>query len=171
MNCHYDVWMNKSLIERIKKHYLIDPKTNCWIWQRAKSAAGYGQLQDWNLETKKQKTMYAHRVSFTHYTGIEVPDGKDLMHSCDNRACINPDHLSIGTRRDNMADCKNKNRHHHGLKATLAHGKRKLYPFQVAAIRNLRLSGMKNKDIAKNFNISKETISGINTGRSWMNLK
>jgi hypothetical protein len=57
----------------------------------------------------KGKRMGAHRAAYIEASG-EIPEGLHVMHSCDNRRCINPEHLSVGTRSDNMKDCASKGR-------------------------------------------------------------
>lgn len=77
----------------------------CWEWTGAKNSKGYGTLQ---VNTIK---WLAHRYSYTISKG-EIPKGLLIMHSCDNRKCVNPEHLSAGTQVDNMLDCTSKGRHH-----------------------------------------------------------
>lgn len=75
--------------------YLIDLDTGCWVWQRARTTAGYGTL------TLDGKTRYAHRVFYEGYVA-DIPQGFDLDHLCRNPACCNPDHLQPVTHAENM---------------------------------------------------------------------
>lgn len=75
----------------------------CWVWQGASKGNGYGNVR---LGTKN---ITAHRYAYAIFVG-DVPDDMDVCHTCDNRFCVNPDHLFLGSRKDNMMDCKEKGR-------------------------------------------------------------
>jgi hypothetical protein len=77
----------------------------CWIWMRAIQTSGYGQAYD-RIE---KRLVSAHKLSYTVARG-PVPDGLELLHSCDVRLCCNPEHLSPGTRLDNVRDMDQKGR-------------------------------------------------------------
>ena len=69
--------------------------TPCWLWTSSKTPDGYGKT------SLRRKTLLAHRVSFEHAVG-SIPQGMELDHLCRNRACVNPEHLEIVTRRINQ---------------------------------------------------------------------
>lgn len=77
--------------------------SGCWLWTASKSRTGYG------LASYKGKTWLAHRASWTATNGA-IPEGKLVLHKCDVRACINPDHLFLGSYKDNMDDMYRKGR-------------------------------------------------------------
>jgi hypothetical protein len=159
----------KPIIDRLLSRYIEDPITGCWNWTRAKTASGYGQLSDWNYETKTQKVLYTHRLSYEYHSGLKIPKGMDVMHSCDNPACMNPKHLSVGTRLDNVKDCRVKRRHSRGLKHSMKIAKRKLSTDDVWKIRAL-CQTLKQTVIARMYNVNSSTICSIHIGRSWKHL-
>lgn len=75
----------------------------CWVWQGASKGNGYGNVR------LGDKNITAHRYAYALFVG-DVPDDMDVCHTCDNRFCVNPDHLFLGSRKDNMSDCKEKGR-------------------------------------------------------------
>ncbi len=83
------------------KNVRIGP--DCWFWVGRKSTKGYGKLSEGNVELR------AHRVSYELFVG-SVPDGLLVLHSCDNPECCNPNHLSVGTNKENILDKVSKGR-------------------------------------------------------------
>ena len=98
--------MSKTLLERFNSKYTIAPN-GCWLWNANKNNKGYGMFR---VTTKawENKTL-AHRVSYELANG-KIPEGKHICHTCDTPSCVNPEHLFIGSRSDNMIDCIRKNR-------------------------------------------------------------
>lgn len=82
-------------------------RNNCWEWQGKINESGYGCFQE-NIEGKRYY-LIAHRISYEEFIG-DIPKNKCVCHSCDNPKCCNPEHLWIGTHKENIHDCINKGR-------------------------------------------------------------
>lgn len=93
-----------TLIERLLEKIEINKVTDCWEFQGGRNNLGYGMIRD----DKKMRT--AHRVSYEEHSQTKIPKHLIVMHSCDNPCCVNPQHLSLGTRSDNTRDMINKGR-------------------------------------------------------------
>lgn len=88
-------------------YYTKTNEDGCWIWQSTIAWRGYG------LYSMNRKRLAAHRASWIIHKG-EIPDGLFVLHKCDVRTCVNPDHLFLGTQKDNMQDCIKKGRYSNG---------------------------------------------------------
>lgn len=86
----------------------VEKGEGCWNWTGAVTSAGYGSIA---IETHpKPRMVSAHRFAWELANGTAVPDGQVVMHSCDNRRCVRPDHLNLGTVGDNNRDMLRKGR-------------------------------------------------------------
>ena len=83
-------------------------KSGCWEWQGATNK-GYGRTIIGSRRDGSRRTISAHRLSYMIFKGT-IPDGYEVCHKCDNPKCINPDHLFVGTRQDNIDDRERKGR-------------------------------------------------------------
>lgn len=96
---------------RFLKMFVIDEKTGCWVWEKQISNAGYGKIKAFG------KMVDAHRFSYELYKG-RIPNNLHILHSCDNKKCVNPDHLAAGTQAENMRQAAQRglmpkgNKHH-----------------------------------------------------------
>lgn len=125
----------------------------CWEWTSCKNNAGYGMFSCRGLGYHNKKL--AHRLSYEDRNG-PIDAGKHILHACDNPSCVNPDHLSMGTRFDNMRDCSNKFRS----------GNQVVTSEMRDAIISDYLAGVPRRDIANRHGISRHTVSDYVSGRS-----
>lgn len=94
---------DQPILDRLLSKTTLNPETGCLEWQGARDRSGYGAVRHSGLKCN------AHRVVATLVYG-ELTRDLDACHRCDNRPCINPEHLFIGTRSDNMLDASAKGR-------------------------------------------------------------
>lgn len=136
-------------------------KTNtCWIWQGSPGGTGYGQFGF------NGKLNYPHRFSYELHKGL-IPKDLFVCHSCDNKLCVNPSHLWLGTLQDNHSDMMKKGRHNYGKSLGSKNPAAKLSEQDVLDIRSLPGP---NWRIAKQYNVSKSTIDEIKTRRTWNHI-
>lgn len=141
----------------------VNKTDRCWLWTSAIGSRGYGIF--WLGGGVSDG---AHQVSYRMHKG-EIPHGLMVMHSCDNPACVNPDHLSVGTARDNALDAKSKGRLAIGERNG---GGRKLTTQAVADIKGysvLKLASI--AELAEKFGVSRYAIKRIRCGRGWTHVE
>ncbi len=142
----------------------VNKTESCWLWTGTRFNSGYGYTHKM-LPGGKRKGLRAHRVSYELAYGL-IPDGMILLHSCDVKLCVNPDHLTIGTSRLNVADMVNKNRQAKGEQ----HGSAKLTADKVREIRRLSGSGLSYPEIAAMFNVDRSSIGLIVRRVNWAHI-
>lgn len=130
--------------------------TACIEWNKAKDKAGYG------VSWLNGKWIRAHRKAYIQNKG-EIPDDLVVRHTCDNKACVNPDHLILGTHQDNSTDMVSRDRQ---AKGSLV-GTAKLTEEIVVMIRSLSGS---SQQLAKFFDCSKTTIKDIRNNKIWKHI-
>ncbi len=146
----------------------INKKSGCWEWKKAKDASGYGRI------FRLKKTMFAHRLSYIKYKGL-IPNKMEICHTCDNKSCVNPDHLFAGTHTDNIKDIYKKgygNKGGYQLKVFCGEGNpnSKLTRDNVKTIRERYSEGVKQNELAKKFKVSQCHISDIVNYRKWSSI-
>src|SRR5690349_17498383 len=92
----------KTLYERFCEKYVVQPN-GCWLWSAAQTVGGYGKFK------VRGSSARAHRFSYEHASG-SIPDGMFVCHRCDEPRCVNPDHLFLGSPKENMLDMVAKGR-------------------------------------------------------------
>jgi len=98
-----------TLEERFHASYTAVPESGCWLWMGCCDKYGYGQI------SVKRKAKAAHRVSWELHNG-PIPKRLLVCHKCDVQSCVNPEHLFLGTQKDNIRDCISKGRFKGGNK-------------------------------------------------------
>ena len=137
----------------------VDKNGSCWLWTGSRTYNGYGHFYG-----KIDGVVYwrANRFSWALANG-SIPDGMFVCHRCDNPWCVNPDHLFIGDRFDNMRDALQKGRFANGERARHA----KLTEPQVIEIKR---SDESDSVLAKRFNIDPSAITKIRNGTNWKHV-
>lgn len=164
-NCRF-TWKKSSEEEKEKRikeliDRNVDKSSGCWVWKGYKGKLGYSVVHYDN------KPMQGHRASYLIYKG-NIPKELQVCHTCDNRACLNPEHLYLGSAKDNARD-----RDQRGRKASTLgskNGNNKLCENQVVQIKKMLNEGKTLPEIAKYFPVTKSNIWCIKKGISWSHV-
>lgn len=141
----------------------VDKSGNCWEWTGAKSDGGYG------IVGVCGHAIRAHRLAWIITFG-EIADGQYVLHTCDNRSCVCPAHLFLGTHLDNVQDMVSKERNYVIPTTGIANGRAKLTEDNVLRIRELVTNGASRKEVANEFGVSVTTIRYIHVGLRWKHI-
>lgn len=171
---HYQIFKRHNNVIGIKTHAsleerfwrFVDKKTDgeCWNWT-GNLVAGYGRI---SLGARKDGAIGSHRFSWELHNKQSIPSGMVVMHSCDNPLCVNPNHLSVGTYKDNTQDMIAK-----GRKVTVAplgteNGKALI---NEEVVKEIRASNLSHAELGRQFNVSPNCIRGVRIGRTWNHVK
>lgn len=146
--------------ERIEKKVEKIPEAGCWIWTGATQVRGYGEI------ISNNKKYLAHRASYEAFIG-KIPKNMNVCHSCDNVFCVNPNHLFLGTQKENLQDMAKKGRSTLGSK----NPKAKLNEDNIHAVKTLLKMNWKCASIARMLNVSASCISAIKRNERWAHVK
>ena len=153
--------VTKGRTERFLSKILPPDERGCTLWSGCvHPESGYGQFRGASGQTE-----HAHRSSWKIHHG-EIPDGLFVCHKCDVRACVNPDHLFLGTTQDNTRDMIAKGRSVRGERQWC----HKLTEKMVLDIVRLFGAGYLQRELAPMFGVKLPCISFIVTGRKWSYL-
>lgn len=145
--------MKTSVAERLEK-YTFQASCGCHIWTGAVFANGYGVLR---VAGKNKK---AHRVAYELANGVVLTAEQKLLHSCDVRRCVNPEHLSVGTNRDNTLDCLTKGRYRNRWGPP----KRHVDAIVIAEVLAAISAGERGCDVAARMGLGRPMVSRIKNG-------
>lgn len=142
------------LQDELIKNTVVDPTTLCWEWCGVRFKSGYGRF----------KKDYSHRVSYRCFIG-GIQKGFCVCHKCDNPPCINPEHLFMGTRKDNSQDCLLKGRFTSlkGEKSSSARLKKR----DILNILKETKEGKTQSELSKKYKVHYSLISLILNGKRW----
>lgn len=151
-----------TLRERFFSKVSRDESGRCWLWTGT-GPRGYGMIRPTGAARGASK-LYAHRVSWELHYG-PIPDGKHVLHRCDNPSCVNPEHLFLGTHADNMADKVSK-----GRQNTLRGEAVKNSKLTEKEVLEIRSSGLPYTRLAKLYDVSDVQISNICRRKQWAHV-
>lgn len=152
-----------TLVNRFHAGYTVDHQTGCWLWFKARSDKGYGSISVGSRkEAGGRRERPAHRVSWELVNG-PIKDGLFVCHKCDRKACVNPEHLFLGTAQANSADMTSKGRSAHGTRHPLA-------KLSDAAVIQIRSGAYSRKELAIRFGVNRSTIDRVCLGQSWRHI-
>lgn len=146
--------------DRFWEKVKIGDADECWEWQGAITKRGYGNFR------YKNSPVYTHRVAWQLTNGF-IPDGKYILHNCDNPKCVNPKHLRVGTQQDNVTDMVKRNRNAKGQKNGMAKLTDEIVLKIIQLWNNSKLTA---PQIAKVMGTTKGTIHGIAHREIWRHI-
>lgn len=154
-----------SINERFAQRFEIDKESGCWNWTGTMDNSGYGIISGL-LFDKHYRKLLAHRASWLMFKG-QIPEGDGahgtvVMHKCDNRKCVNPLHLELGSQADNVKDMNRKGRHVVGEKLKQTGINHFMSKIQRQEDVDLICSGKhSNEELAEMFCVSNDVIKRV----------
>jgi Autographiviridae endonuclease len=146
-----------SLLERIELHYIPEPNSGCWLWC-SESKSNYPTITINNVARRANRVMYElHKGS--------IPKNYEVLHSCDIKCCVNPDHLSVGTHLQNMQEASQRKRFN--SRRGSANNLARLTETQVLAI---RADPRGSNTLAKIYDVDRTLIWQIRTRKVWTHI-
>lgn len=154
------VYIYNNIEDRLKNY--INKTDTCWLWIGHKNENGYGLVT-----VGRGKQVRAHRYMYEKYNG-KIKDNLLVCHKCDVRNCVNPDHLFLGTQKENMSDASNKSRIGYKSFHGESHPMSKLTMAKAEEIRSLwAKGGLYQREIGERFGVSQAVVSKIIKGELW----
>jgi hypothetical protein len=150
--------------EHLLGNCTVDIVAGCWNWTGSMFDNGYGKFK--NKYMNNGKAIPASRASWMILRSVNIGRWDFVCHKCDNRRCINPDHLFLGSGADNMSDCSQKRRINHGENRPQS----KLTEKNVIEARQLRQQGMGWKWLAERYGVRQYCVISAVTGKTWAHV-
>lgn len=152
----------KSFVDRFWSK--VRKTKKCWLWVGSIRDNGYGVISKSRSHLlTSHREEYAHRVSWKITRG-PIPVNRCVLHKCDNRRCVRPSHLWLGTNKDNTHDMYSKGRAASGER----HGTAKLTEKLVAEIRRVHAEGgATQRELSLKYEVSQGTINSVLSGKLW----
>lgn len=142
---------------QFERYWTLDPATGCHNWI-ASTSNGYGRLK------VRGRSCKAYRFALERI-GVSIPEGAHVLHRCDNKRCVNPDHLQIANHHKNMRDRAERTYRPDG--GSQAH-RAKLTDYQVSRIRSLIAIGVTQKSAGALFGVTQGAVSLIARRKTWV---
>lgn len=143
--------------QAILKRVAVDAETGCWNYQMGLDASGYAWLR-WG-----GKSWRGNRLSYHLWNG-GLPPGAHVLHRCDNRRCVNPEHLFLGVNADNVADRDTKGRQARGERSAQA-------KLTDQMVRDIRTSRATTVALSKKYGVGETAISKARRGMTWKHVQ
>lgn len=157
--------MKKQSIVKFRKYLPIEKATcDCWEWQGALHENGYGAFWDGRNQVK------AHRFSYQYFTGRKIKPQYVIMHTCDNPKCVNPNHLVMGTHKENSQDSVNKGRNCRGEKCHSSIVKEDDAIKIISEYRKPFTMKDECKRLSEKYNLTWRIVQHIIRGTTWKHL-
>ena len=159
-SCHS--YVRGDLAARFLSKVETGSANSCWEWQASVDSSGYGNLGVPRADgSGRFLTQRAHRIAWELANGA-LPDGLLVCHKCDNRKCVNPAHLFLGSHKDNTQDCALKGRLPNRKGSNNVRAK-----LNFDCVRIIRDSNAATSTLARLFSVSKSTILSIKNRTTW----
>ena len=140
--------------QKAKKRFLssfVENPGECFLWVKNKDRHGYGKM------SVLRKTVQAHRFSWEFFNGEKIPAGMVVMHLCNNKGCVNPDHLQLGTLKDNSLH-------------SVVTGQSRVAFLKESDVRLIRSSSLTSKELAEIFGVSFSCIDDVRKEKTWRSV-
>ncbi|AGC34423.1 HNH endonuclease [Haloarcula virus HVTV-2] len=150
-----------DFLYRFRSKVDMGEEDECWEWKGAEDEYGYGRIR-----TERSSAEGAHRVAYR--LEVEDPDGSNVLHKCDNRSCVNPNHLYLGTQEDNIKDRDERGRTATGEE----HGNARLHKTEVQEIKwKIENTDETLSEIAEGYGVTTGAVGHISSGRNWTDVE